>query len=87
MTDRFSNMAASIDGPATRAFAVAPSDEADLSEVTRGLYCGAGGDLNLVMSSGETVLFAAVSEGAIMPLRVKRVLATGTTAGSIVGLI
>jgi hypothetical protein len=38
------------------------------------------------MLSGETVTLAGVLGGAIYPLRVAQVLATGTTATGLVGL-
>jgi hypothetical protein len=87
MTDRFSTFAASVDAPASHAFAITPSNGTDLSDVTRGLYCGIGGDIAVVMLSGQTVTFSQAPGGAILPLRVSRVLATGTTASALVGLL
>ena len=55
--------------------------------VTRAIYVGSGGTLAVRLLSGQTVTFAGVSAGSILPPRADRVLATGTTAGSIVGLV
>ncbi|RIY02599.1 hypothetical protein D3218_04335 [Aureimonas flava] len=85
--DPYLNAAPAAAGPATRLFAVTPSDTAELPFVTTGLYVGSGGDVAVQdRLSGETVVFRNVGEGAGLPVRVARVLATGTTAGQIVGL-
>lgn len=87
MTDRFAHTMPSIDGPAMHAFTITPDDNNDLEEVTRGLYCGAGGDIALRMQSGAEITFSNVAEGSFLPVRAARVLATGTSATSIVGLV
>ncbi len=87
MPDRFSSNIPSLTSPATHGFTVTPSDTIDLSEVTRAIYVGSGGALAVRLLSGQTVTFAGVSAGSILPLGADRVLATGTTAGSIVGLV
>lgn len=72
--------------PATEAVAVTPSDGADLAQATRALYIGVTGDVTVDMAeSGSTILFKAVPVG-ILPVRVKRVRATGTTATNILAL-
>ena len=87
MPDRFQYSMPSLDGPAAHAFAVTPNDATDLSETTRALYVGTSGSVAVVMISGATVTFAAVQSGTTLPVRVSRVLATGTTASTIVGLV
>jgi hypothetical protein len=75
------------DSPARNAVAVAPSDTNDLGFVTRGLYVGGAGDVTVNMvNSGATVLFKAVPAGTLLPISTSRVLATGTTATSIVAV-
>lgn len=82
----FSN-APTADGPANRIFTVVPSDSLDLAFVTTGVFVGQGGDLAVQdRSSGETVVFRNLADGTGLPIRVARVLATGTTAGQIVGM-
>jgi hypothetical protein len=87
MPDRFSSNIPSLTSPATHGFSVTPSDTLDLTEVTRALYVGSGGAVALRLLSGQSVTFAGVAAGSILPVRADRVLATGTTAGSIVGLV
>jgi len=72
--------------PAERAIAVTPSDSADLGIDARGLYVGGDGNVAVTMRGGGDVLLAGVLAGTILPVAVKRVLATGTTATSIVAL-
>lgn len=71
--------------PATHAFAITPSDGVDLSNWALALYVGGGGDVKVDTWGGETVTFANVQPG-VLPVRVKRVYATGTTATGLVGL-
>lgn len=86
MPDRFQNNAPSLSGPAAHAFAVTPNNSTDLPETTRALYVGGSGAIAAVMASGASVTFTAVVAGTILPVRVNRVLSTGTTATAIVGL-
>ncbi len=87
MPDRFSRNLPSLISPATAAFPVTPDDTLDLSEITRAVYIGAGGALSVRMLSGDTVTFSGVLAGSMLPLRIDRVFATGTTASGIVGLV
>lgn len=87
MNDRFSANASSITGPAAHAFAITPNDSADLPETTRAIYCGLGGDMTVTMASGEAVTFSNLPDGALLPIRVIRLSASGTTAQAIIGLV
>ncbi|WP_105424628.1 spike base protein, RCAP_Rcc01079 family [Neorhizobium tomejilense] len=87
MPDRFANTQASLSGPAASGFAITPSDSADLPETTRALYVGTGGHLSVRMLSGETLTLSNIPGGGLLPLRVTRVFATGTTAVAIAGLV
>lgn len=86
MTDRFADFQPSLSGPASTGFAIVPADDTDLPETTRALYVGGSGDLAVTMLSGASLVLTAVAGGSLLPLRVVRVWATGTTAGAIVGL-
>lgn len=86
MTDSFKNFARSLTSPPENAAAIVPSDGADLAEVTRALYVGGAGDVALRMAGGELVTLANLPAGTLIPLRVARVLASGTTATALVGL-
>lgn len=73
--------------PATRAFDVTASDTVDFSQgLSRALYVGTGGDVAVVMVSGNAVVFRNVQAGSVLPVQAKRVNATGTTASNILGL-
>lgn len=74
------------DSPATRAFAITPNNSTDLTNVTRGIYVGASGDLKVDLMNGDAVTFVGLAAGVIHPMCVKRVYATGTTATGIVGV-
>jgi hypothetical protein len=85
MPDNFANHAKGLESPASVAFAITPNDSTDLSQDTRGIYVG--GDGNLVARiNGADITFTGVKGGAVYPIRVSRVLATGTTATGLVGL-
>jgi hypothetical protein len=87
MPDRFQYSTPSLSGPAAHAFAVTPNDSTDLSETTRALYVGTAGSVAAVMASGASVSFGTVASGTVLPVRVVRVLATGTTATAILALV
>lgn len=86
MIDTFRNHGRSLTSPPGEAVAIVPDDGGDLACVTRAVYVGGGGDLRVRMQGGAEVTLAAVPAGAMLPLRVARVLATGTTATGLVGL-
>jgi hypothetical protein len=67
------------------AFPAVPSDSAILTNCT-GVYVGGTGDLALVTLSGKSVLFKALPVGTTVRLKIKQILATGTTATLLVGL-
>ena len=61
---------------------VTPNDSTDLPRPGI-LYVGTGGTLVLTTLGGDTVTLANFPSGAFLPVRVKRVLSTGTTASGI----
>lgn len=66
--------------------AVTPSDSAALI-ATRGLWIGAAGNVTVDMvGDGLPVLFSGINAGTLLPIRVVRVRATGTTATLITAL-
>lgn len=87
MTDRFQTSSPSLAGPASHGFAVTPSDSTLLSETTRGLYVGTTGNIAGLMLSGASVTFTSVPAGAVLPVRLTKIMATGTTASNIVALV
>ena len=71
---------------ANDAFAITPNDGVDLAVETRQILVGVGGNLTVIMKSGTSVLFV-VSAGQSLNIKVTRVMATGTTATGLVGLV
>ena len=86
MFDRYSSHNASFGAPAGFAFAVTPDDSNDLEEVTRGLFIGTAGNVKLTLRLGGTVTLKNIPAGTLLPLRVTRIFATGTSAADLVGL-
>lgn len=84
MPDTYANIGSDILGPACNAVAVNPSDTADLAFASKALYVGGAGNVALVTVGGDTVTYVGVPAGSYLSVRVRRVLATGTTASSII---
>jgi hypothetical protein len=82
----FSGRAMSQDAPAIRLVPVVPDDAADLpGGLSRALYVGAAGVVVVTDTVGNTVPLTSAA-AQYHPIRVRRVLATGTTAAGIVAL-
>jgi hypothetical protein len=86
MIDLYKNHSRGLSSPAENAAPVTPDDLAPLGAASRALYVGQGGDLAVEMLGGESVVLGNVPAGALLPLRVARVRASGTTAGRIIAL-
>jgi len=87
MPDGFQNSSPSLSGPAAHGFAVTPNDSTTLSETTRALYVGSAGAVTVLMASGASVTFTGIPAGTMLPVRVTKVMASGTSATDIVGLV
>lgn len=87
MPDRFAELSVGLDSPATHGFSATPSDTTDLPEVTRAIYVGGSGSVHALLASGADLTLAGVAAGTILPIRVQRIKATGTTATFIIGLL
>lgn len=64
---------------------ITPSDTQDLSALTTSVYVGTGGTLAAVAQDGTVTVMTAQS-GAILPIQIRRVNATGTTAAGLIAL-
>jgi hypothetical protein len=72
--------------PASQLFAIVPAD-ADLAVPARSLYVGGAGNVAVIgLDDSAAVTLTAVPAGTILPVSVKQVKSTGTTATGIVGL-
>lgn len=85
-TDNDSSARPGLIGPCENVAIVTPSDGSDLSNTTRALFVGGAGDVKVTTKGGQTVTLAGVAAGSVLPLRVERVWATGTTATNIAAL-
>ena len=87
MANDYSTETLKADGPASDGEAVTPNDSADLTRISR-LYVGGTGNLRVTLrdqADGESVTFNSLPVGFV-PLLVKRVWASSTTATNIVAL-
>lgn len=74
------------EAPAQSAEAVTPHDS-NAQGVYRSLWIGSAGNLSVILvGDSNPVTFNSVPAGTLMPIAVKRVRSTGTTAQNIVGL-
>jgi hypothetical protein len=71
---------------ASDAVVVTPSNTVNFTRgPCRSLYVGSGGNIAVVIG-GETITFANAAAGSVLPIKVSRVDATGTTASSLLAL-
>jgi hypothetical protein len=80
---------------ALNAEVITPSDTTDLTlsggtivpyETGACIFIGTGGNLKVTMLGGQTVTYLNLSSGSFLPIQVKRVWATGTTATNLLSL-
>lgn len=84
-TDDYSSLSGQAwTAPASSSAPITPSDSTDLSDLTRWVFVGGAGNLVAVMKDGTTVSFIGIVAGTLLPIRVSRVMATGTTATGII---
>lgn len=77
--------AAGIEMPPRRARAITPDDDNDLPQVTRALWVSVKGDLPVILADDvDPVTLVGVTNGQVLPLQVRRILATGNTCGQII---
>ena len=73
-------------GSAKRWFPITPDGNTDLATIPDAIYVGGAGDIVLKGSDGTNATFAVVA-GQTYPFSPMRVLATGTTATGLIGLV
>lgn len=85
MVDDYGYFAPSLSSPIEGGFTITPDDNADLPHVTRQIYVtGNAGNISVVWRNGTTSL-EPVQTGDVLDWRIKRVMATGTTATGLRG--
>lgn len=75
-----------LQAPGSHAETVVPHDVNELAIVSRGLYVGVAGNVAVLMADDSTATFVGVLAGTLLPIRIKRVNATNTTATNMVAL-
>jgi hypothetical protein len=85
MTDTFETHVRSLTSPPEHGLAVTPSDAQDLPYVTRAIYVGGAGDLAIRLQDGTELVLRNVVAGTLLPIRVARILASGTSVSGVVG--
>lgn len=73
--------------PIIDGFSITPNDAADVQEVTRAVMVSTMGNLTCTLKGGSTMTLTSLVPGVMYPLRVIRILTSGTTATGIVGLV
>ena len=64
---------------------ITPSDTANLGQYSQ-IYCGGDGNIRVTTEGGQTLTFAGVKVGDILPVSVTKVFDTGTTADVVIAL-
>jgi hypothetical protein len=85
--DTFVNTQGGLQSPCRNSFVITPSDTNELPFVTRAIYVGGTGDINLRLADDTgSQIIKSVPVGAMLPLRVRQIYATSTGATQLVGL-
>jgi hypothetical protein len=86
--DKNARLNDTTDYPARSLRAITPSDSAELDFIPKALWIGGAGSITVQMlEDASTVQLTGCQPGQIIPIRVKKVMATGTTATGIVAMI
>ena len=72
--------------PSRSCTAITASDSTNLTYLTRAIYVGGAGNVVAVFPDDSTVTFTAVPAGTVLPLVVKRINSTSTTATAMVAI-
>ena len=86
MKNPFENVTTGPAGPATDILPVTPDDGADLPAVASALWVETGGTVVIDTLHGQARAVAVAGPG-LLPVAVRRVRATGTTAAGIHALV
>lgn len=81
----FSTLTKSLTAPGDRFWTITPSDTLDLDWVTRAINVSVTGPVRVTTLGGDVVTIT-VAAGVAFPGMFTRVWATGTAAGTVVGL-
>jgi len=71
---------------AIRAVAIGSGADSDLATPGAVVFIGTGGDVTVTTISGDMAQFKNLADGSILPVQVKTVWASGTTAQDMIAL-
>lgn len=86
MSNPFESREVSLAGPTNDILPVTPSDSVNLPSVALALYVQTGGTLS-ILTEAETIRTVAVADFSILPVAIRRVNQTGTTAAGIHAMV
>jgi hypothetical protein len=86
MFNPFENREPSLSGPTSDILPVVPSNSVDLPMIALALYVQTGGVLSIITLAGNE-RSVAVADFSILPVAVRRVNLTGTTATGIHAMV
>jgi len=86
MAEDFTLYADGLNTPARNVEVVTPHDTTNLTQPSRGLIIGVGGNISVETVGGQSAVIITVATGAILPIMVTRVNSTATTATNIVSM-
>ena len=70
-----------------RLISVTPSDSADVADAPALIYVGGDGNVSVIADDdSEAVTFVGLTAGMFIPVEVRRVMATDTTATNLVAI-
>jgi len=73
--------------PAIQAAPLTKSDANVIDPPTKAIYVGGAGDVTVLMADDSTpVTFAGVQAGTLLPIRIQKLMSTGTAATSVLAL-
>ena len=87
ISDPFESFHTGLNSPIEGGFDITPDDATDLPSVTRALMVASAGSVAVSLRNGDTITLPGLTPGVIYPLRITRVLASGTTATGLKGLV
>jgi hypothetical protein len=85
--DKFQGEKKSYEMPSNQLFPITPDDVNELVFIPRSIYIGISGDLAVTDEFNNDVIFTNCFQGTWLPIRVKKVLATGTSALNLIGMV
>jgi hypothetical protein len=85
MSDPFAANAPGLTSPVTRAFTITPHDDNDLAIFPRGFMVSTAGNMVAILQGDTASVTIPLAAGVMHSIRVRRILASGTSVGTIVG--